>query len=418
MTYISSPKKHYKDRKKSDYYAGFSADFVGDIFDHLNIQKGNVVLDPWNGYGTTTSVSQLKGIKSFGFDINPVAIIVAKSRTSIHRNQKNDLISKIKRDYKKYDFHNQDLSNDTLNIFFKPSTSKFIRGITSILEKQFDFTMELARTNPDKISTEGCIALSCLFRVIKKYSLKLKSSNPVWIKIPKENSHREGFSNKNSILNSFLSELALQLERAISKPKNAKPTFILTNMESATNRNVKADFVITSPPYLTRVDYVVATYIELSILNLSMHNIQQLRKKMTGTPCINSENNHHNMPMYCRRLIQKISKHKSYSSNNYYKKFFIQYFHSMNSSLRHIDKNLKETGKIVFVVQDSFYKDIPIKLDWILNSYAKELGWILESKVKFLAKNNMVNVNTKSSQYRDSNKTYEYILIFEKQRFN
>ena len=46
------------------------------------------------------------------------------------------------------------------------------------------------------------------------------------------------------------------------------------------------DAVITSPPYCTRIDYVIATLPELAILGLRPDELKGLRDKMIGTPTI------------------------------------------------------------------------------------------------------------------------------------
>ncbi|WP_410712175.1 DNA methyltransferase [Bradyrhizobium sp. BEA-2-5] len=44
--------------------------------------SGQVVLDPWNGSGTTTSVANGAGLTAVGIDINPAMAVVAKARLS------------------------------------------------------------------------------------------------------------------------------------------------------------------------------------------------------------------------------------------------------------------------------------------------------------------------------------------------
>ena len=63
-----------------DYYAGYSPDFVRDVLMYLNLNDDAVVLDPWNGSGTTTQVAEDIGYFAIGYDINPVIVIVAKAR--------------------------------------------------------------------------------------------------------------------------------------------------------------------------------------------------------------------------------------------------------------------------------------------------------------------------------------------------
>jgi len=62
------------------YYAGFSVEFVHDVLDVLGVTPADVVLDPWNGCGTSTLVGAQRGVASIGVDINPVMVVVAQGR--------------------------------------------------------------------------------------------------------------------------------------------------------------------------------------------------------------------------------------------------------------------------------------------------------------------------------------------------
>jgi hypothetical protein len=81
---ISSPKRSAKDARGWDglfpYYAGFSEAFARSLLRSAALCSKTLVIDPWNGSGTTTySASQL-GLVSIGFDLNPVMLIIARAR--------------------------------------------------------------------------------------------------------------------------------------------------------------------------------------------------------------------------------------------------------------------------------------------------------------------------------------------------
>jgi hypothetical protein len=63
------------------YYAGYSAGFVAGVVSNLDLEPGSVILDPWNGSGTTTQVVSEYGLKAVGLDINPAMAIVAQARS-------------------------------------------------------------------------------------------------------------------------------------------------------------------------------------------------------------------------------------------------------------------------------------------------------------------------------------------------
>ena len=76
----SSPTSKSSKSSWYDYYAGYSPEFVQDVLKYLDLKNDAVVLDPWNGSGTTTQVAEDYGCITIGYDINPVMVIVAKAR--------------------------------------------------------------------------------------------------------------------------------------------------------------------------------------------------------------------------------------------------------------------------------------------------------------------------------------------------
>lgn len=54
-----------------DFYAGYSTSFVADVLLYWNLPGNSVILDPWNGSGTTTDIASKMGYKAIGYDLNP-----------------------------------------------------------------------------------------------------------------------------------------------------------------------------------------------------------------------------------------------------------------------------------------------------------------------------------------------------------
>ena len=61
------------------YYAGYSAGFVEQALKE-SAATAKLVLDPWNGTGTTTVVAASKNIPAIGFDVNPALVVVSRAR--------------------------------------------------------------------------------------------------------------------------------------------------------------------------------------------------------------------------------------------------------------------------------------------------------------------------------------------------
>ena len=61
------------------YYAGYSAAFVEQALKG-SAATAKLVLDPWNGTGTTTVVAASKNVPAIGFDVNPALVVVSRAR--------------------------------------------------------------------------------------------------------------------------------------------------------------------------------------------------------------------------------------------------------------------------------------------------------------------------------------------------
>lgn len=64
------------------YPAKFIADLPAAFLDALPISKDSIVLDPFCGSGTTIAEAQRRGFESAGVDLNPIACLMARVKTS------------------------------------------------------------------------------------------------------------------------------------------------------------------------------------------------------------------------------------------------------------------------------------------------------------------------------------------------
>ena len=83
---IRSPKRNSRAQSGWEgffpYYAGYPETFARALLTSANLAGDAVVLDPWNGSGTTTYTASLLGLRSCGFDLNPVMIIIARGEAA------------------------------------------------------------------------------------------------------------------------------------------------------------------------------------------------------------------------------------------------------------------------------------------------------------------------------------------------
>ncbi|SKC34429.1 DNA methylase [Photobacterium piscicola] len=394
-----------------NYYAGYSRSFTKSALHYCKLPKKSIILDPWNGAGTTTSTCANEGYSSIGIDLNPVMVLIAKSQqttvTDLHLEKSKLLTSRFK--------VNVDDIDSLLNWFDKESVEN-IRKIEKFILKGNEFNSIYEKTN--SLSNIQCLQYVALFNIVRILLKSFIPSNPTWIKKAKINEEKisiEWFE----IRKNFLNEVR-KLECNI-KIKNKKEPLIKTS--DSTNLPIEdnsIDLVISSPPYCTRIDYAVATLPELSILAVKGENeISNIRRSLMGATTVpKTLPKNENLGNVCMDFLNKVNKHESLASSGYYYKNFYQYFYNLRLSINEISRVLKKNSKCFLVVQDSFYKDIHCDLEKIIIDMFIANGLHHVNTYKFKSKNNMANINPKGKKYRKTTKAVESVIEIIKKRKN
>jgi hypothetical protein len=174
------------------------------------------------------------------------------------------------------------------------------------------------------------------------------------------------------------------------------------------------DGLLTSPPYLTRLDYVQATLPEILLLKEfdTVPDMQRLRRSMLGSP-LTSERPLHSLerlPADIKSVLKRIERHASKASASYYHRFFSTYFVDLQGSMRNIAKVLKSGARGCLVVQSSHYKEIEIDLAGAVRSLGQEFGLIHHVTVEFDSRRSMSLVNSRA--HEDARKPKNESAVF------
>lgn len=401
------------------YYAGFSSYFVADALRYFT-NEGDIVLDPWNGGGTTTFVAKSLNRKAVGRDINPALVIVAKSKI-LDSSLKSSLIPLSKEIVESASrFYGFQLG-DGLNHWFTPRTVKRIRSIEHSIKKHL-VTIQAGESIEGKLSLITPLAAFyyvALFKSVRELTSRFSTSNPTWIKVAKHESEKQEFSLEH-IKKLFLKEVE-ELEEGINNLLNEQPFFSesisVGDSKSIDLDDGSADCVIASPPYCTRIDYVRATLPELSLI---MRNDPLENKKLKSSTIGATTNlfTPKDLEAYlgeeCETLLIKIQEHSSKASSTYYYKYFYNYFYNMMASIEELRRVLKSNGSALLVVQDSYYKDIFVDLPLVVSSMGKMAGF--SSEIVPLHKDNKPYslIHRHAKNYRNKTSATESAVILTK----
>lgn len=402
------------------YYAGYSPDFVSSMIEILNAKNDDLVMDPWNGSGTTTTVCSFSGVKSVGFDLNPAMAVVAKARL-VQSDVGPSAVSLLKCIIDRSVPRSALDPNDPLLEYLGPKSTEHIRSLrSSILNvlSEIDDFVGLDNTALGKLSPIACFYLVVLFRAVRKLLSGQKTRNPTWIRSPSQTRRRVSFS--FSILRAaMLHEVhALVASGFYEAGGNAKADCQIGIADSralpVASESISA--IVTSPPYCTRIDYAVSTRLELAVLGIGkMSGFDGIRERMLGTTVVGASEKRiiNALPATVLDTLSMIREHGSKASSTYYFKTFADYFIGLASSVKELYRVAKPGASLAIVVQDSNYKEVRIDLANLLISQAEKAGFLHRRRWDFRSRVTMRRLNRSSSSSK-INPPVESVLLFKK----
>ncbi len=402
-----------------NYYAGYSDEFVYKYLNKFATQFDcPKILDPWTGSGTTNLVANYLGYENFGFDINPAMVIISKAKQyNVNLVNREFLSTVLNSNNLKQDIFIT-IEQDYLLTWFDEESVKLIRSFEYLIQIEvlrFKDAIPINLMDINTLTCDICFYYMALFHTVKSFTSNIMCSNPTWIKT--QNIQNKIKITENELLDEFFRYI-LNAKNNFTEIKESKSHIILSDSKAIDIPKNQINVVITSPPYCTRIDYAISTVIELAIIGFSEHAINELRKTMLGTPKITynyleAENFIMNSTT-ANKVLEKIKHHNSKAAKTYYYKTYFQYFYGMQLSIEQIDKVVEPNGIVIFVVQDSYFKNINVNLSKCVTEMFMHLGYRSIDKQSYLVSNNMRYINSNSRKYKGTTKTRERIIVLRK----
>lgn len=405
------------------YYAGYSPKFVEDSIDFARtLTPVSSILDPWNGSGTTTQIAHSRRIRAEGFDLNPAMVLVAKAKTlpvQVHASIPSllDDISAKARTLRGA------LPEDPLTIWLNRRTAGAVRSIDKaifmLLVQRREY-IPLGRLDSlVQVSALASFFYLALFRALRSLLKPFIGSNPTWIRHPKTVDLLLDISSRD-ITESFRDHASSMHATLVREANNgAAINSVASKVDVAASEslpvgNAEFDLVVSSPPYCTRIDYVVKTSPELAILGIDRRSFRALRDGMIGTPTVSNTPSGSSTAWgpACEGILHRISRHPARASKSYYWKTYVQYFNGLFRSMQEIKRVLRPRGLCFLVVQDSFYKELHVDLATITNEMAEGVGLSQIYRSDFKTSRTMVGLNTISRTYNDTPAHTESVLVW------
>ena len=320
----------------------------------------DLIFDPFCGSGVTLVEAGIKGHDSIGFDINPLALLIAKTKTQTYH--KVQLLEEFN-DLKDTVYCNKETDIPPIKnayYWYSESVINDLGRIRQVLKNKPYIYKDFFTTSFAFICRNQSYTRNGEF---KRYRM----------------SREKMAITKNEVFNKFFSHISDMIKVFLETDAptgSSKP--VLVNTEDKISLKIKYDLIITSPPYGdsgTTVAYGQYTSFGSEWINgLNSYsnndcrnNGYQIDREGLGKfGKLNFELESHKLLM---STIEKIKYVDSKRADEVFH-FFNGYF----NAIRNVVANLNENGRVCFVVGNRTVKGFQIPMDQITASFFESMG--------------------------------------------
>ena len=335
-------------------------------------EKGEIVLDPFCGSGTTLLEARLLERNAIGIDINPLAKLISEVKTtSINAEKLDSAIQSVKAQLKK-DANTATVEFPNIDYWFCKHAQNELAGIKFIIER-LSGSIDCNIYKFLQLCFSSIIRKSSYAdpRIAKTYKSKrmIEKSKSGWI--PKPIQYFEEVLNKNFERVKALSEM-LNSNGNYTRVFQGDARQISSMLEQ--NGIGEVDFIITSPPYINAQDYFRSYKLELWWLGLATpEEVRYLKQQAIGTENLSGINRNSMLKseiqlldIICNR-IREINGGKSFIVHNYFKNMRLVFEESY--------KILKRGGHFCLITGNNTICGVQVPTYRILADMAEVIGF-------------------------------------------
>lgn len=333
-------------------------------------KKGDCILDPFAGSGTTNLESLVLERNSIGIDVDPFARFVSKVKTTkINLKQLKLMQNKIFESLLSYN----DKALNIENIPKFPYIEHWFNAYV-VLELAYIKQIILDLKTTDNIKNFYLLCFSSIIRDVSNASNECTRTviRKKYVNDIKPLGTLQAFYDK------VLFNILKYEDFHRIYPKGIKVKFPV-NMDA---RNIKVseesiDMALTSPPYINAVDYPRTHQLELYWLEFFSNSLSDLKKKYIGTENVYFKDYKSLHLIGIDSLDNKLTKVFKIDPRRSYIAY--KYFIDMNSNLEQVYKALKKNGKYVIIVGNNNIRGEVFENWKYLLELAKKVGFFKET---------------------------------------
>ena len=361
----------YRGEKTKSYTHGihtYPAMFIPQVGRRLietYSKEGDTICDIFCGSGSALVESKLLGRNAYGIDLNPLAIFLAKAKTTPINPQKLtkeyvallNRVEKIKdNQVKRPDFKN-------IDFWFKESVIIKLAKLKKAIKEIKDGTIR--------------DFLMVAFSETVRYSSNAKTREFKLVRIKAERLERHA----PDVFGIFRKNAEKNITGMTDFYKDAKKTWVkIIYSDSSKDNGIKAnsvDCIITSPPYgdsRTTVAYGQFSRLSSQWINMfdNPNDASGVDNSLLGGKA--TKNLSHTLPSdYLKESLEKIKKQDELRAKD-----VLSFFIGLNNCLKQSHKILKTKKYFCLVVGNRLVKQVRIPTDFIIAELAEKIGFTCE----------------------------------------
>lgn len=298
-------------------------------------RKGNIILDPFCGSGTTVVEGAINGINSVGIDLNPIAYIISKAKSNRYEESDICLINKIIDQIKEI---NGVPTNIEIPDF--PNRSHWF---------QDNVCLELADLKAKINIVENQNVKDLLLCAFSKIIVRVSNQDSEVRYTAKNKNIQNGtvYSLFVETLLNYVDILKSSEFQVLAKTEIFNGDTIIELQQFNDNY---FDFIITSPPYINTFDYYL--YHKLRMFWLD-YDHRYVRQKEIG--------NHHRIDKKDFETAKK------------------EYVDSMSNIMNELSRVSKPKSNFVMIIGDGIVRGITIDMSQIISEICQDSNYKIQS---------------------------------------
>ncbi len=338
---------------------------MAELVKQFGLEKGDLVLDPFAGCGTTLLTCKELGLRSIGFDVLSISVFVASVKLADWPDLDTLLAA----------------TDRLLSIPFRPPKTSFpdVRIIHLAFRKETQAQLLFYREEIEKFEppVRDFLMLG-LLSILESVSSTSKDGQ--FLRLVKRNI-RPVKDTLRSMLMLMINDLSLR-QQVLFKAGKAKATVLEGDARNqCLPRQLlgKVSAVITSPPYLNRYDYSRTYALELCLLSVKSHQeMVRVRHSLLRSHIESREHSERALSMPALdEILAGLARQKL---NNERMPIMVQgYFEDMNLVIKNMASCLKPGGRVALVVANAQFAGESVPTDLMLSELAEGHGFQTEA---------------------------------------